>query len=123
MTIESIIELQKIDCNCNECKFMARDLVNFKFYENYRRSVQLEELEKKKAKAIEDAKSNIELAKNDDDKRACMGLLRVAEKMKFQFSRDGMISYGDCTKLNKAVSFLPDVCQIETQQCFEHRKN
>ncbi len=122
MDKQSLILLQTIDCNCNECKFMQRDLVKFKFWEEYRRGVQLEEFEKKKTKAIEDAKENIELAKNDDDKRACMGLLRVAEKMKFQFSRDGMISYGDCTKFNKQVSFLPEVCQIETQQCFEHRR-
>lgn len=27
MTRESIIELQKIDCNCNDCKFMLRDLL------------------------------------------------------------------------------------------------
>lgn len=26
MTKESIYELQKIDCNCNDCKFMERDL-------------------------------------------------------------------------------------------------
>lgn len=26
MTKESIIELQKIDCNCNDCKFMERDM-------------------------------------------------------------------------------------------------
>jgi hypothetical protein len=25
MTKESAIELQKIDCNCNDCKFMIRD--------------------------------------------------------------------------------------------------
>ncbi len=26
MTKESLIELQKIDCNCNDCKHMQRDL-------------------------------------------------------------------------------------------------
>ena len=29
MDKESIIELQKIDCNCNDCKFMERDLERF----------------------------------------------------------------------------------------------
>lgn len=122
MDKESKFELQKIDCNCNECKFMERDLVKFKFWEEYRRTIQLEEFEKRKVKAIEDAVINIELAKNDEDRRSCEGLLRVAEKMRFQFSREGMISYGHCTKLNKSVSFLPEVCQIETQHCFEHRR-
>jgi hypothetical protein len=32
------------------------------------------------------------------------------------------INYGDCTKLNKPVSFIPNNCQLETQDCFEHRK-
>jgi hypothetical protein len=31
--------------------------------------------------------------------------------------------YGNCTKLNKPVSFIPETCQIDTQQCFENRRN
>lgn len=33
------------------------------------------------------------------------------------------IHYGDCTKFNKPVSFIPNICQLETQECFEHRRN
>lgn len=32
------------------------------------------------------------------------------------------INYGQCQKFGKPVSFIPNVCQIETQNCFEHRK-
>jgi hypothetical protein len=32
------------------------------------------------------------------------------------------INYGDCSKLNKPVSFLPNTCQLETQECFKNRK-
>lgn len=32
------------------------------------------------------------------------------------------LNYGNCTKLNKPVSFISETCQIETQKCFEHRK-
>ena len=34
MDKESIIELQKIDCNCNDCKFMKRDLNKMKSFDH-----------------------------------------------------------------------------------------
>jgi hypothetical protein len=34
MDKESFIELQKIDCNCNDCKFMQRDVAKFKSYDH-----------------------------------------------------------------------------------------
>lgn len=77
MNRESIIELQKIDCNCNDCVFMERDLEKFR--------------------------SNDELygyGKN------------VAHR----------INYGHCLKLGKSVSFIPNTLQLETQDCFVHRK-
>ena len=69
MTKESIYELQKIDCNCNDCKFMERDL------------------SRPPAKGL-----------------PCP------------------INYGYCNKFKKEVSFIPAICQLETQDCFEHRK-
>lgn len=33
------------------------------------------------------------------------------------------INYGFCNKLNKPVSFIPNTCQLETQQCFKHRRD
>ena len=41
MDKESIYELQKIDCNCNDCKFMVRDFEKFKKWENWNREMQL----------------------------------------------------------------------------------
>ncbi len=70
------IELQKLDCNCNDCIFMIRDLDKFNSYN--------------------------ELYNNT----------KPAHR----------IHYGDCTKFNKAVSFMPNICQLETQDCFNHRK-
>jgi hypothetical protein len=32
------------------------------------------------------------------------------------------IHYGKCSKLKKDVSFIPNTCQLETQQCFKNRK-
>lgn len=70
MTKESIILLQLIDCNCNDCKHMVRDLT------------------------------------------------RPPKK-----ETPCPINYGHCTKFDKSVSFIPAVCQLDTQECFEHRKN
>lgn len=80
MDKDSIFELQKIDCNCNDCAFMVRDI------------------EKKKRW------DNTEL--HSDQKNA-----------------SHRINYGSCTLLNKEVSFIPNTCQIETQNCFKHRKS
>jgi len=70
------IELEILDANCNNCKFMVRDLEKFNRYNKLNEGV---------AKA-------------------------------------GRVCYGNCTKLNKDVSFIPNTCQIHTQDCFEHRK-
>lgn len=77
MDRESIIELQKIDCNCNDCKFMLRDFEKRKKYDH---------------------------------------LYKGAENASYR------INYGNCTKLNKEVSFIPNNCQLHTQECFEHRR-
>lgn len=78
MDKESIRLLQEIDCNCNDCKFMVRDI--------------------EKRKQYDALHSN-------------------------QINASFRINYGNCTKLNKPVSFIPNYCQIETQNCFVHRRS
>jgi hypothetical protein len=104
MTPDSRYLLQQIDCNCNECKHMTRDMDKYNYWKEKDRQHQLAEFERNKAKAI----------KSGNPK---------ANKMQFQHDTSGLISYGKCIKFNKGVSFIPNVCQIETQQCFEHRNN
>lgn len=102
---------------------MERDMITFKEWENFHRHLQREEFERKKEKAIQSAMSAIDNAADDSAMKSCEGLLRKAVKMQFQFDRDGLINYGNCNKFNKQVSFLPQTCQIATQQCFVHRKD
>ncbi len=66
------IELQLIDCNCNDCIFLVKD-----------------------------CKKN--------------------QKHKDFNSEDGL-EYGYCEKKKINVSYIPDICQVETQECFLHRK-
>lgn len=116
-------ELQMLDCNCNNCIFMERDLVKYKKWEDWHREVALKEFERIKSKVIADANNVIVNAKMDSERRSGEGMLRVANKMKFQFEKKGFLQYGRCSKFDKQVSFVPMVCQIETQECFKHRKS
>lgn len=80
MNKESIIALQKLDANCNDCKFMVRDL---------------------------------EKRKSFDSQYLVNGI---------QTDPSWRPSYGNCSKFNKPVTFLPNTIQIDTQTCFEHRR-
>lgn len=95
--------LQKVDCNCNDCAFMKRDLEKYKIAEQYRRIQQLKEFERKKQFYL-----------------SIPELRDKGEKMVFQYDR-GIINYGLCTKFDKDVTFIPMTCQLETQHCFAHR--
>jgi hypothetical protein len=72
-----MIELQKIDANCNDCKFMQR---------------------------------RQDLMKEWDH------LHKGSEKASHR------LHYGTCVKFDKIVTFIPNTCQLETQECFEHRR-
>lgn len=81
MDKESVIELQKIDCNCNDCIHLKRDFEKYKSY-NY---------------------MYIEGGRVTNPSHRPL--------------------YGHCLKLDKAISFIPNTCQIETQNCFKHRRD
>jgi hypothetical protein len=81
MNKETIIELQKIDCNCNDCKFLIRDFEKYKFFD----------------------------------------YLYTNEKGQVT-NPSYRINYGNCIKLNKEITFIPNTIQLETQKCFEHRR-
>jgi hypothetical protein len=111
---EGIYLLQRIDCNCNNCGYMRRDLATYKVWEDWHRAREFEDFEKRKAKAITDAEAI-------EDEGSRKALLYKANKMRFHFEKIKLINYGYCTKFDKPVTFLPNICQIETQRCFVHR--
>lgn len=120
MDKESIYELQKIDCNCNDCKFMIRDTEKFKDSLEFHRKWQLDEFNKRQQRLFDKANEH---RKKRGDLETWDKLTTQAEKMKFQFDKKtAFINYGNCTKFEKPVSFIPNQCQIETQDCFVHRK-
>lgn len=120
MDKESIYQLQKIDCNCNDCGFMVRDAEKFKASQGLHHKWQLGYFNVCKKKVVEKA---IKYKDAFYDLEMWDSLLSEAERMKFQFNgKTAMMNYGNCSKLNKPVSFIPNTCQIETQTCFKHRK-
>jgi hypothetical protein len=77
-----MIELQKIDCNCNDCIFMVRDFEKYKSFDH--------------------------LYTNENGQ-----VTRPSHRL----------NYGNCNKFNKPVSFIPNTLQLDTQDCFKHRKD
>lgn len=116
-----MIELQEVDCNCNDCKFLIRDLEKFNRSEVFHRKLCLEEFERDKAKTLSDA--NQWYNKGEWDKGHPLEIQGLNMKFQFQRKDECLISFGQCSKLNKSVSFIPGICQVETQKCFEHRKS
>lgn len=121
MDKESIFELQKIDCNCNDCVFMHRNTDKFKESQEHHLKMQSDYFKTLRNKVIE--KANFwRYKKNDLEKYSDIAM--EADRMKFQFDKSAaMINFGTCTKLNKEVQFIPNTCQLDTQDCFKHRKD
>jgi hypothetical protein len=117
---ESVIELQKLDCNCNDCVFMVRDMETYKKWENFHREVQQNEFDRKVARLNKQAD---EYYKKQEFVKG-LALEKELRGMKFVFDKSYVsFNYGNCTKLNKSVSFMPNTIQLETQQCFKHRRD
>lgn len=64
-----------------------------------------------------------ELQRIDANCSNCGFLKRDVQQATTQKGKRTPIYAGDCLKYNKYITFIPDVCQIETQKCFVHRKD
>ena len=124
MEIESIIELQKLDCNCNDCVYQVRNNDRFKVSLEQHKKWQLDYFNTLKNNLLKKAdwwqnKNNI---KYNFEKGET--LKKEASKMRFQFDKkEATINYGKCDKFNKKISWIPNILQLHTQECFIHRKN
>lgn len=119
MDKESIIALQKIDCNCNDCKFMVRNIEKYKESEILHHKWQFDYFNETKEKLIAKGEKWIE----EGEIKKGETILKEANRMKFVYENTCYINYGFCDKFKKDVSFIPNVCQLHTQECFKHRKD
>jgi len=114
------IELEQLDCNCNNCKFMIRDMDKFKESLELHHKWQLDYFNSQKSKLINKANW---YKKQFYDLETWDILMSEAENMKFQFNKkECLINYGFCSKFNKEVSFIPTYHSLENQDCFIHRR-
>jgi hypothetical protein len=113
--------LADIDCNCNDCKFMVRDFDKHNESQRLHYHWQLDYFNTVKNNLIKRAKWHKDVK---NDLVIWDMLMTEAEEMVFlPNKKEASISYGNCQKFNKQVSFIPNICQLETQQCFENRRN
>lgn len=123
MDRQALIELQKIDCNCNDCIFMVRDQERFKESLADHQRWQQDYFNTKKQNLLNKAAEYEDPTKYKYNLDKARSLRAEANRMRFQFDKkEASINYGDCTKLKKPVSFIPNTCQIKTQECFKHRR-
>jgi hypothetical protein len=116
-----MLELQKLDCNCNDCIFMVRNQDKFKHSLEFQNKMQLDYFTTLKNKLIQKAK---EYKDRFNDLENWDRLLTESEKMKYQFDKSVVsINYGYCDNFKKDVSFIPNTCQLHTKDCFKHRKD
>jgi len=128
MDKESAYLRQKLDCNCNDCAFMVRD---FDALENAKQVAEAGNLalfkkwQRRKMQQAWDVnnKQNQTPEQQEKNHERCSDLIKEVKKRKFIYSHDSGILYGKCEKLNKQITFIPNVCQLETQECFLHRKD
>lgn len=77
-----------------------------------------------------DAESRYLLQLVDKNCNDCLFMVRDLEKRKSfdhlhvgQLNASHRLNYGTCTKFNKPVSFIPNWCEPQNQNCFKHRRN
>lgn len=115
----SVMDLQKVDCNCNDCFFMQRDVERFKESLSTHLQWGLNHFYTVKNNLLKKADN---WNKRGFPKKAAP-LTIEANKMKFQFDKKEVaIHYGNCKKRNEPVSFIPNILQLETRECFSHRR-
>ncbi len=129
---ESAYELQKIDCNCNDCGFMFRLLDKQTNLEAKSKLLHEEVFYLTKNRKIAELKNSLEalikakdLIKDADkkiEKATNKITLKEADTFTWQPSTP-TIQYGVCCKFQKQVTFIANTCQLDTQDCFVHRKD
>ncbi len=119
MDKESIYELQKIDCNCNDCVFMVRDLEKLKEAKQNNRNFYAWSYRFRRQKMWNKAQKKLD----QGDMKKYLGTLHDRARIGLDTSYKSGLSYGKCEKFSKDVSFIANTFQFETQQCFIHRKD
>lgn len=119
MDKESIYLFQKLNCNCNDCIFMNRDFDALKEAKKIAEMGEKYLFDRTFKRRMQEAWDNNKAGKH----KRCSNLIKDIRKKKFVYVHTSDILYGNCTKLKKKVTFIANDFQLETQECFKHRKD
>lgn len=114
-----MIELQKLDCNCNDCGFMIRDSERLKESKQFHRQLDKDAFDRTQGILLQKAMQ----ARRENELEKFEAIHKTRDKMKFQPSYVSGLNYGTCSKFSKPVSFIAMTCQPENSECFTHRKD
>jgi hypothetical protein len=106
-----MIELQLIDTNCNDCKFMLRNVYKKRYFDKFKEDIDRKVFSRELNK-------DLFVAYAERDNKALKKLLAKECKP----TNVVPINYGYCKKKEIEVSFLPGTCCPQNSECFEHRK-
>ena len=119
MDKESTYLKQKLDCNCNDCAFMVRDFDALSLAKKIAEAGEKYLYDRWVHRRMQEAWDLNYVGKHEK----CSNLIKDIRKRKFTYTHTSTILYGNCSKLNKKVTFIPNDFQLETQECFIHRKD
>lgn len=126
---ETWIGFQKLNCNCNDCLFMQRDLKETNLWRGWHEHFDYMEYLKARHQLAYQL-SMMDIAAKEEGRplprKTVIHLEKKYRKFPFQFNSKGLINYAVCTsekgKHNQKVTFLSNHFQLDTQHCFVHRK-
>ncbi len=118
MDKESIILMQEVDCNCNDCGHFVRSIEALNASKKRHRQWAFLSILTRRENFWEEAQKALDKGKMDSYRDLLLARSRVTVDKSY---RAGLV-FGSCSKFGKSIITVPNVCQIDTQECFIHRR-
>jgi len=122
------IDLQDLDCNCNNCVNFERSLSKRQRHVDFHYKMQKDHFDTTRMKLLEKGEYHLNKAKLNPEKAdyykdKAKNNFNEARKMKFVFDEGSCsLLYGRCLIKQKDVSFIPETMMEENFNCFRNRK-
>ncbi len=117
MTPESRKLFQEIDCNCNDCKFFIRDIDALNRSKKLHRKWDANRIRTLRTHYWNEAQREIEKPNKYN------GLMNERSRVSVDTGyRTGLV-FGNCSKFDSPIATVPNACQVNTQECFVHRRS
>lgn len=118
MDKESLILRQEVDCNCNDCGYFVRSVEALNASKKRHRQWVFMGIRTRRRYFWEEAQKALEKGKMDSYRQLLKERSRVSVDKGY---KPGLV-FGSCSRFNKPIEVVPNVCQPDTQECFVHRR-